>query len=55
VGLLVLLQLPPVAIALGCISLLPVALYPLAKRVVKWPQVRAARSKTPTLPFCFIA
>jgi 4-hydroxybenzoate polyprenyltransferase len=41
VGLLVLLQLPPAAVALGCVSVLPVLLYPLAKRFVKWPQVRA--------------
>ncbi|WP_184518909.1 4-hydroxybenzoate octaprenyltransferase [Muricoccus pecuniae] len=37
-GLLILLQLPPVAIGLGVASLLPVALYPLAKRVTNWPQ-----------------
>ncbi len=38
-GLLVLLQLPPLAQALGVGSLLLVALYPLAKRVTWWPQL----------------
>jgi 4-hydroxybenzoate polyprenyltransferase len=39
VGLLILLQLHPVAQALGVASLVLVALYPLAKRVTWWPQV----------------
>lgn len=38
-GLLLLLQLPPFAIMIGIASLLPVALYPFAKRVTWWPQV----------------
>jgi 4-hydroxybenzoate polyprenyltransferase len=38
VGLVVLVQLPPAAIWLGFASLVPVALYPLAKRVTNWPQ-----------------
>ena len=38
VGLLVLLQLNRVAVLLGVLSLLPIALYPLAKRVTNWPQ-----------------
>ncbi len=38
-GLMVLLQLPPLAQALGVGSLLLVALYPLAKRVTWWPQL----------------
>ncbi|TNC72378.1 4-hydroxybenzoate octaprenyltransferase [Rubellimicrobium roseum] len=38
VALLILLTLPPVAIALGFLSLVPVALYPFAKRVTWWPQ-----------------
>jgi 4-hydroxybenzoate polyprenyltransferase len=38
VGLLVLVQLPRAAILLGFASLLPIALYPLAKRVTNWPQ-----------------
>ena len=38
-GLVVLLQLPLLAQALGVGSLLLVALYPLAKRVTWWPQV----------------
>ena len=38
VGLVVLLQLPPAAILLGLLSLLPILLYPLAKRVTHWPQ-----------------
>lgn len=38
VGLLVLLQLPWAAILFGACSLLPIALYPLAKRVTDWPQ-----------------
>jgi 4-hydroxybenzoate polyprenyltransferase len=37
-GLLILLQLPPLAIWLGVAVLLPIALYPLAKRVTDWPQ-----------------
>jgi 4-hydroxybenzoate polyprenyltransferase len=39
VGLLILLQLPPLARALGAASLLLVGLYPLAKRVTWWPQL----------------
>jgi len=35
---LILLQLTPLAIGLGVLSLVPVALYPLAKRVTDWPQ-----------------
>lgn len=38
VGLLILLQLPQAAIWLGVASLVPIALYPLAKRVTNWPQ-----------------
>ena len=38
-GLLVLLQLPPLAQGLGVGSLVLVALYPLAKRVTWWPQL----------------
>jgi 4-hydroxybenzoate polyprenyltransferase len=38
IGLLILLQLNPIAQALGVLSLLLVALYPLAKRVTWWPQ-----------------
>lgn len=38
VGLLILLQLHPLAIALGVASLLPIAVYPLMKRVTWWPQ-----------------
>ena len=38
VGLLVLLQLNRLAILLGVLSLLPILLYPLAKRVTNWPQ-----------------
>ena len=37
-GLLILLHLTPFAQALGVLSLLLVALYPLAKRVTWWPQ-----------------
>ncbi len=37
-GLLVLLQLGPLAQGLGVLSLVLVALYPLAKRVTWWPQ-----------------
>ena len=37
-GLLILLQLDPAAQGLGVLSLLLVALYPLAKRVTWWPQ-----------------
>jgi len=35
----ILLTFPPMAIALGVISLLPVAVYPFAKRFTWWPQV----------------
>lgn len=38
VGLGILIQLPPVAIGLGVLSLVPVILYPLAKRVTWYPQ-----------------
>ena len=38
-ALLILLQLPPLAQALGVASLLLVASYPLAKRVTWWPQL----------------
>jgi 4-hydroxybenzoate polyprenyltransferase len=38
VGLIILLQLPPLAIGLGVLSLIPVCLYPLAKRVTWYPQ-----------------
>jgi 4-hydroxybenzoate polyprenyltransferase len=37
-GLIILLQLSPVAIGLGGLSLIPVILYPLAKRVTWYPQ-----------------
>ena len=37
-GLAVLVQLNGVAIALGVLSLVPVALYPFAKRITYWPQ-----------------
>ncbi|RZO30968.1 MAG: 4-hydroxybenzoate octaprenyltransferase, partial [Rhodospirillaceae bacterium] len=37
-GLLILLQMRPWGILLGVISLVPVALYPLAKRVTDYPQ-----------------
>ncbi|MCU0946192.1 MAG: 4-hydroxybenzoate octaprenyltransferase [Rubritepida sp.] len=39
IGLLVLLQLPPAAVLLGVMSLLPILLYPLAKRVTDYPQL----------------
>lgn len=38
IGLLVLVQLNAAAIWLGLASLLPIILYPLAKRVTQWPQ-----------------
>lgn len=38
IGLAVLLQLNALAVALGVLSLLPVVLYPLAKRVTDFPQ-----------------
>jgi len=38
VGLVVLLQLNAAAIALGVLSLVPIVLYPLAKRVTDYPQ-----------------
>jgi 4-hydroxybenzoate polyprenyltransferase len=39
IGLLILLQLSWVAILLGVLSLVPVVLYPLAKRVTDYPQL----------------
>jgi 4-hydroxybenzoate polyprenyltransferase len=38
IGLLVLVQLNGTAILLGLCALLPILLYPLAKRVTNWPQ-----------------
>ena len=38
VSFVILLQLPWAAILLGVLSLVPIALYPLAKRVTDWPQ-----------------
>lgn len=38
VSCVILLMLPPVAILLGVLSLVPIALYPLAKRVTDFPQ-----------------
>jgi len=38
VGLVILLQLPWAAVWLGAASLVPIVLYPLAKRVTDWPQ-----------------
>ena len=38
IGLLILVQLPMAAIFLGVLSLVPVVLYPLAKRVTWYPQ-----------------
>ncbi len=38
VSCVILLQLPWMAILLGVLSLVPIALYPLAKRVTDWPQ-----------------
>jgi len=38
IGLVILLQLPPAAIWLGVASIIPIILYPLAKRVTNWPQ-----------------
>jgi 4-hydroxybenzoate polyprenyltransferase len=37
-GLAILLQLPGAAIWLGVASIIPIILYPLAKRVTNWPQ-----------------
>ncbi len=39
ISLAILLQLNRTAQGLGVVSLLPVALYPLAKRVTNWPQI----------------
>jgi 4-hydroxybenzoate polyprenyltransferase len=39
ISLVILLQLNVAAIILGAASLIPVALYPLAKRVTWWPQI----------------
>jgi 4-hydroxybenzoate polyprenyltransferase len=39
VAFCILITFPPAAIALGVLSLLPVAIYPFAKRFTWWPQV----------------
>lgn len=39
VAFVILLTFPPMAIALGVLALLPVAIYPFAKRFTWWPQV----------------
>ncbi|EBA08213.1 4-hydroxybenzoate octaprenyltransferase [Sagittula stellata] len=39
IALLILLTFPPMAIALGVLSLAPVAVYPFAKRFTWWPQI----------------
>ncbi|MCZ4353466.1 4-hydroxybenzoate octaprenyltransferase [Roseovarius aestuarii] len=39
IGLCILLTFPPMAIVLGILSLIPVAIYPFAKRFTWWPQV----------------
>ncbi|UXX82247.1 4-hydroxybenzoate octaprenyltransferase [Roseovarius pelagicus] len=39
IGFCILLTFPPAAIVLGIVSLLPVAVYPFAKRFTWWPQV----------------
>jgi 4-hydroxybenzoate polyprenyltransferase len=39
VAFLILLTFPPMAIALGILALLPVAIYPFAKRFTWWPQI----------------
>ena len=38
IGALILLTFPPAAIGLGVLALLPVAIYPFAKRFTWWPQ-----------------
>jgi 4-hydroxybenzoate polyprenyltransferase len=38
IGLVILLQLHPLAIALGVASLAPIVVYPLMKRITWWPQ-----------------
>jgi len=38
IGLVILLQLPPLAILLGCLAVPMVATYPLMKRITYWPQ-----------------
>jgi 4-hydroxybenzoate polyprenyltransferase len=38
IGAAVLFSLPAMAIAVGLFSLVPIALYPLAKRITDWPQ-----------------
>ncbi|PWS38682.1 4-hydroxybenzoate octaprenyltransferase [Falsiroseomonas bella] len=38
IGAAVLFSLPTMAIAVGLFSLVPIALYPLAKRITDWPQ-----------------
>ncbi|MFW2543044.1 4-hydroxybenzoate octaprenyltransferase [Primorskyibacter sp. 2E107] len=39
IAFLILITFPPAAIALGVISLVPVAIYPFAKRFTWWPQI----------------
>ena len=39
VGLLILIQFNKLTIIFGCLSLIPVFIYPLMKRITWWPQV----------------
>tara|TARA_B100000686_G_scaffold322852_1_gene377051 strand:+ start:585 stop:1490 length:906 start_codon:yes stop_codon:yes gene_type:complete len=39
IGFLLLLQLPFKAVAMGCFAILPIAIYPLMKRITYWPQL----------------
>ena len=54
-GLVILLQLRPLAQALGVASLLLVALYPLAKRVTWWPQAVLGTTFSWAAPMGFAA
>lgn len=38
IGLLILLQLPPLSVIIGCASMILVVVYPLMKRITWWPQ-----------------
>ncbi len=38
IGLVILLQLPQIAVVIGCLSMILVVIYPLMKRVTWWPQ-----------------
>ena len=55
VGLVVLVQLPPLAIAVGLASLLLVAAYPFMKRITWWPQAWLGLTFNWGIPVAYVA